>query len=193
MVPESFHDFFAAGASASGALIGLLFVAVSVAPERTVSREAPLEAQTIAASAFTAFANTLFITLAALIPGGGIAAVTITVGGLGLVSTLTLVLILWRHRALARLSRRWPYLLGIVAAVYATELSIGISLNGATGDLSRLRALSGLMLALYAVGLLRTWELLGARNLGLRDTRGRSQQAETAPETAAGESGSSRP
>ncbi len=72
------------------------------------------------------------------------------------------------------LSRRWPYLLGIVAAVYTTELSIGVSLNGATDDVSRLRALSGLMLALYAVGLLRTWELLGARNLSLRDTHGRA-------------------
>ncbi len=36
MVPEVFHDYFVASTGAGAALVGLLFVAVSIAPERTV-------------------------------------------------------------------------------------------------------------------------------------------------------------
>jgi hypothetical protein len=34
VVPASFYDFFGGCASASGALIGLLFVAISVSPQK---------------------------------------------------------------------------------------------------------------------------------------------------------------
>ena len=38
MVPASFHDFFSGCATIAGALIGLLFVAVSVAPGKLAGR-----------------------------------------------------------------------------------------------------------------------------------------------------------
>ena len=167
MVPESFHDFFVAGASASGALIGLLFVAVSVAPERTVSPQAPIEARAIAASALTAFTNTLFVALDALIPGADLGTVTVIVASFGLVSTLALGLLLWRARHGERISRRAPFLLGGIAVLYAFQLRYGIRLHDTPGDVSALRTLAGFMLGLYAIGIARSWELLGARELGL--------------------------
>ena len=68
MVPSTFNNFFVASAGAGGALVGLIFVAVSIAPEHIVQASAPVERQAVAASSFTALVNAFFISLGALIP-----------------------------------------------------------------------------------------------------------------------------
>jgi hypothetical protein len=68
MVPPEFLNFFIASTGAGAALAGLLFVAVSLAPEQIVTRRAPMERQAVAGSAFTALINAFFISLVALIP-----------------------------------------------------------------------------------------------------------------------------
>ena len=57
MVPEAFHDYFVASTGAGAALGGLLFVAVSIAPERTVMSGAPVDRQAVATSAYTTLLN----------------------------------------------------------------------------------------------------------------------------------------
>ncbi len=69
MVSPGLVSFFSASVGAGAALIGLIFVAVSIAPEKTVMVGAPLERQAVAASAYTALLNAFFISLFALIPG----------------------------------------------------------------------------------------------------------------------------
>jgi hypothetical protein len=68
MVPAAFHDYFVASTGAGAALVGLLFVAVSIAPERTVMSGAPVERQAVATSAYTALLNAFFLSLVALLP-----------------------------------------------------------------------------------------------------------------------------
>jgi hypothetical protein len=68
VVPPEFLSFFIASTSAGAALVGLLFVAVSIAPEQMVTCRAPMERQAVAGSAFTALINAFFISLVALIP-----------------------------------------------------------------------------------------------------------------------------
>ena len=61
MIPAEFTNFFIASAGAGAALVGLLFVAVSLAPEQIVTRGAPVERRAVAGSAFTALINAFFI------------------------------------------------------------------------------------------------------------------------------------
>ncbi len=88
MVPPEFANFFIASASAGAALVGLLFVAVSIAPEQMVTRRAPVERQAVAGSAFTALINAFFISLVALIPHFNFGSVIVPFISLCLVTTL---------------------------------------------------------------------------------------------------------
>ena len=69
MVPPSFHDFFSGCATIAGALIGLLFVAISVSPEKLTGDTARTDHQVRAGAAFSALVNTMVIALVALLPG----------------------------------------------------------------------------------------------------------------------------
>src|ERR1051325_11978172 len=97
MVTTEFQTFFLASVGASAALIGLLFVSVSVAPERVFGGQSDVARQAQALSAFTALSNIFFVSLMSLIPQG--------IFGLGVwvVSMAALAQTL----ALLRDARRW--------------------------------------------------------------------------------------
>ena len=162
----SYTQFFSGTATVAGALVGLLFVALSVAPERLRGSHASVEHQAIASTAFTALVDALFISLIGLEPGGGLDFGAVILGALGLASSLGLALRLWRSRAGEELSRRWPYLLGLIILVYATQVITGLILRTPSSQASTTVTF---IYILFAVGIARSWELLGLHGGGPLD------------------------
>jgi hypothetical protein len=169
VVPPEYHEFFSASAAVSGALIGLLFVAVSVAPDRLVGRGAAVHVQSIAAGAFAAFINALFVSLGALLPDTnlGIPATVTAVAALS--TTAGLGALLWDRRRREPVSIRTLYLLVAAGLLYAAELVYAVRLVVTPADRSAVQLLAYFTLGLFAIGLGRSWELLGARGRGVLD------------------------
>src|SRR6476646_9964243 len=90
MIPASFDNFLLAVASAGAALIGLLFVAISVRPERLFGARAVREHAAVATSTFTALINGFFISAAALLPAENVGGVALAFALVGLLTTTRL-------------------------------------------------------------------------------------------------------
>ncbi len=167
MIPPSFIVFFSTSAAAGAALVGLLFVAVSIAPHETVKSSAPIERQATSSSAFTALINAFFISLGALIPGSNIGILTLIMGMLALLNTLSLA---WH------LLKKWPawrtllqrgLLVAAGLIIYGYEIYFAISLLVAPMDVGPLYGLTGLLLGVYGLGIVRAWQLFGARRFSI--------------------------
>ncbi len=172
MMPAAFVTYFATIAGTGAALVGLLFVAISIAPEQTVYREAPLERQAMATSCFIALSNPFVIALMALIPSLGIDAVGVTtfaVSAMGLLNALILGRFLLRQSSDWRnMLRRAGFVL-VSLALYGCEFYVGTLLIHAATAVAALTWLALLLVGLNILGLSRAWDLLGAHRYRFQD------------------------
>lgn len=167
MVPPEFANFFIASAGAGAALVGLLFVAVSLAPEQIVTRRAPVERQAVAGSAFTALINAFFLSIIALVPHFYYGSLVVPF------SILCLMTSLMQARPLLRQRKSWPslvrrtflVLLGI--GLYSLELLNGVQLLNNPSQPAIFFYLVWCVVGAFVIGLMRAWELLGAQRYGL--------------------------
>jgi hypothetical protein len=193
VVPADFHEFFAASAGVAGALIGLLFVAISVAGDRLARSEAPAQVHRIrAVAALTAFTNSLTVSLWALIPTeqiGIVSSVVATVGLLFVAASLLSLVRLGQVRATAwsatfliglaatfalsfiRLRQRdattrdATFLIGL-AATFVFQLYAGIDLDVKTNDPSMVENIAIVVTICFLLGIFRSWELIGGPSIG---------------------------
>jgi hypothetical protein len=166
MIPQAFASLFVGSMGAGAALVGLLFVAVSIKPERITARGAPPEPQAVASSAFTALVNAFFISLGGSVPGLNIGIVALWTSLVSLAQTLNLGRKLWRGRpGLLRTMRRLALVM-LSVVIYGLQLRYALQFLGTPRQVGALYGLVFLLFAVYAIGLGRSWELLGARREG---------------------------
>jgi hypothetical protein len=167
MVPEAFDNFFIATAGAAAALTGLLFIAVSLAPERTAGPRAPVERRLVASAVLGSLSDAFFLSLLMLLPsnnvGVGVVAFAV-VYFFGFVPYALVATI--RVRGLGRRFRRSTLLLTSLLT-YGGQLLIGLDILRDPQAQAPFEGIGALVLTLFGISLVRAWELLGATRLGL--------------------------
>jgi hypothetical protein len=170
MMPEGFTEFFLASAGTGGAFVGLLFVAISIGPQRTFGDVAGMGAprQHLAEATFLTLLNGFVVSSLALIPGITVGWVAFVLGIAGILLALHLIWLFARfHRHGAARYPPWKDLVRVVSlsfiatVVFAIESLVGLRLILRPTDVDAYRWLSAIIIGLYALGMLRAWTLLG--------------------------------
>jgi hypothetical protein len=167
MVPENLHDFFVACGGAAGALIGLLFVAISVSAGRIASEEATAQPHRIRASAaLSAFTNALAVSLFGLLPGEKIGWTSVSAAVAGLIFIAAAVLSLVRlHEANLKTARDLVFLVGLLA-VFTIQLVEGLTVVIEPANAGAVGTIAFLVVVCFLIGISRSWELIGGPDIG---------------------------
>ncbi|WP_225448183.1 hypothetical protein [Streptacidiphilus sp. P02-A3a] len=167
MIPQEYREFFTAAAGASGALIGLLFVAITVSPERARHEETRVQFRIRASAALLVFSNALTLSLAALVPD-------VNLGWWCLVSSLGMLAFAFATtRSWFEENRRSPGAwrpLGLVTGlllIVGFEAWAGVRLVRDESDLDAIRVLDYVVITDLLMGIARAWQLASMRETGL--------------------------
>jgi hypothetical protein len=164
MVPASYHAFFGDCAEVAGSLIGLLFVAVSLSPEKPGGADSTFQVR--AGTAFAVLTNGLVVSLVALLPGTNLALVCTILSGIGISSCVGLAVISYRN---APAGRRLQALLRVAAtfALFAVQLVVAATLWSNPHHPGSIGTETTVIVAGFAFAIERAWELVGVGDSGL--------------------------
>ncbi len=168
VIPPGFHELFSASAAVAGALIGLLFVAISVARDRVT--DDGLEGQTHrvrASAALTSFVNALTVSLFALVPGTGVGWTAFAVAVVGLLFVLASLLSLLRVARAHLLHLGDAFFLLGLAVTFVLQLFAGLAAAADPHDVGSVRTIAILVIVCFLLGIARAWELIGGPSIGL--------------------------
>lgn len=168
VVSAGIHDFFVACAGVAGALVGLLFVAVTVASEKLQPTADGGQVNRIRASAaLTAFTNALAVSVFALIPGHTIGPTSVAVGASGLLFvTASLLSLIRLHAVHVRTLRDSVFLVGLMVTFGVLLLS-GIQVLVNPANSGAVETIAILVAISFLIGIDRAWELVGGPSIGI--------------------------
>jgi hypothetical protein len=156
-VPGAYDAYLAAMATAAAALIGLLFVAVSVRDGTIFGPNAMPGGEALAITAFTGLVNSFVVSLLGLIPKTNIGEPAVIMAVIGIV-------------AIVRLQRRLHtgnnrIVLAVTLLGYAAQLGFGVMLLVDPHDSDQLLNLSFIVFVTLIVSLQRAWSLLKGKHM----------------------------
>ena len=166
MLTGAYRDLFATIATASAALVGLLFVVMTVAERPTEQGLPEVLQQVRAAAALLAFTNALAVSLFSLVPGTHVGYPAVVVGVIGVLFSIGAT----RSLVDSRWTGQWPgrhlALTVWLLVIFALELGLGIDLliHPRTGPLD---LVSYILVASLLIGIARAWELVDGRGTGI--------------------------
>jgi hypothetical protein len=152
MVPTTFVPYFTAIATATAALIGLLFVAVSLRDESIFGKDARPGGEALAVSAFTGLVNSFAVAVLAMIPDANVGYAAVVLAVLSLAGAVRL------NQRLHAAKNLLVYVTTLAA--YGTQLGYGIYLILSPHDGNAVRNVCYILFATMVVALARAWNLL---------------------------------
>jgi len=159
------RDLFVAIATCAATLIGLLFVAQSVANDE--HRTHPVVRHFRAAAALLAFVNAFTVTLFGLVPGSNIGGAAVVVGVIGLFFTAAgLRVTVSLPRTQQRRRHQLPLILGLLA-VFGLQIFFGIELLAHRPGTGAVSGLGDVLIVSLLIGIARAWELVGEWDTGI--------------------------
>jgi hypothetical protein len=168
VVPAEIHDFFLASGGVAGALIGLLFVAISVSADRLSRQDTEAQLHRIRASAaLTAFLNALMVSLFALVPVHKIGPTSVIVAILGLAWVAAALLSLRSVRHVRWFALRDLVFLVALVVVFVVQLITGVQIIMQPDDSGNVNTIAVLVTVCFLIGIARAWQLIGGPSIGL--------------------------
>lgn len=162
----SYSDLFIAIATAAATLIGLLFVALSVAESRPGSHPRVVR-QFRAAASFVAFVNALGVTLFGLVPGTNVGVPALVFGLTGVLFTAAGVRRTVKTPAYRNVGAQQRSLITLLLFVFGFEFAFGIVLIDKVHDTSALANIGYILIVSLLIGIARAWEVVGEWNTGM--------------------------
>lgn len=157
MVPSAYDAYLAAVATAGAALIGLLFVAVSVRDDSIFGPKAIPGGEALAITAFTGLVNSFVVSVIGLIPKVNIGEPAVIMAVIGVVATARLQRRLHTGRNLV--------VLAITLLAYAVQFGYGVLLLVKPHDSDQLINVCFILFLTLIVSLQRAWSLLKGKHL----------------------------
>lgn len=152
MVPHSYLEFMITSAGAAGAMIGLLFVAISLRSDIVFGEHAAERIKTLAASSFTGLVNAFSLSLLAIVPKANIGYGMVILAGLCLFTT-------WRLHSRVIGATQYRLLLASTLT-YSAQLAGGVTLLVRPNTDWIVNGLCYVIFVSFVLALTRAWALI---------------------------------